>query len=354
MYAKETSPAGRLVKYLLTLLCIALMLPWGVATGVQTLSHGGQDALQQGYAQNSWGLGVVVPDGSTLSGGGTLDWAAVTNVTVVVQIPRITNVSAPIYAVVSLMTQDGVVLQTAFGIYPGNESWLMYSMFIEDVNQIPQHYTWTVNSSEPTAGPGDVVTISIYRSLERVWSFRACNLNTSLSAQGAFGTETTELPKRGDQEAFALESYASDSPTFRNMGNMTLSSLFVNGKRVASGWYIFADWDMLHNPLFVVGGAAPPAFIDVSVSNGGRAVWYYSENWNGNGQVDETGPLLVAMAILVGAALCGALLSMRYVRKAAGGQDKTKTQRISPKTEPVPAIEVLSISCVAFPRHAWE
>ncbi len=324
MHAEEISPASRLAKHLLTLLCIALMLPSGCADAVQTLSHGGQDTLQPGYVQNSWGLGVVVPDGSTLSGGGTVDWAAVTNVTAVVQIPKITNASGSIYAVVSLMTQDGVVLQTAFGIYPGNGSWLVYSMFIENINQIPQHYTWTVNSSEPAAGPGDVVTLSIYQSPEHVWSFRACNLNASLSVQGAFGTDTTELPKRGDQEAFALESYASDSSTFQDMGNMTLSSLLVDGKRVVSGWYLFADWDMLHNPLFVVGGAAPPAFIDVSASNSGRTIWYYSENWNDNGQVDETGPILVAMAILVGAALCGALLLMRYIRKAAGGPGQNK------------------------------
>ncbi len=354
MHAEGISPTSRLAKHLLTLLCIALMLPSGVATAVQTPSHGGQDALQQGYTQNSWGLGVVVPDGSTLSGGGTVNWAAVTNVTAVVQIPDIPNASAPIYAVVSLMTQDGVVLQTAFGIYPGNDSWLVYSMFIKNINQIPQHYTWTVNSSKPAAEPGDVVTISVYQSPEHVWSFRACNLNTSLSIRGAFGADTTELPKRGDQEAFALESYASDSSTFQKIGNMTLSSLLVDGKRVASGWYLFADWDMLHNPLFVVGGAAPPAFIDVSVSNSGRAVWYYSGNWNGNGQVDETGPILVAMAILVGAALCGALLSMRYIRKAVGGQDKTQTERTSPAIESAPAIDALSTSCVVFPQYVWE
>jgi hypothetical protein len=272
-------------------------------------------------------LGVVVPDGSTLAGGGTVNWAAVTNVTAVVQIPEITNTSAPIYAVVSLMTQDGVVLQTAFGIYPGNGSWLVYSMFIESITQIPQHYTWAINSSEPAAEPGDVVTISIYQSPERVWSFGASNLNTSLSINGAFGTNTTELPKRGDQETFAFESYASDSSTFQNMGNMTLLSLLVDGRRVASGWYLFADWSMVHNPLFVVGGAAPPVFIDVSISNDGRAVWYYSENWTSGGQVDETGPILVAVVILLGAALSGVLLSMRYIRKAAEDRGKAGTEQ---------------------------
>jgi hypothetical protein len=331
MHAEEISTASKLAKRLLTILCVTLMLLLGSATVVQALSFGAQVAPQQGYAQVSWGLGVVVPDGSALSGGGSVNWAVVTNVTAVVQIPEITNTSATIYAVVSLMTQDGVVLQTAFGVYPGNGSWLVYSMFIEDINQIPQHYTWAINSSEPTAEPGDVVTISIYQSPARVWSFRACNLNTSLSVDRAFGTNTTELPRRGDQEVFALESYASDSYTFRNMRNMTLSSLLVDGKRVASGWYLFADWDMVHNPLFVVGGGAPPSFIDVSILNDGRVVWYYSENWTGNSQVNETGPIFVALATLLGAALSGVLLSMRYVRKAAGSQGEAETGQGQPE-----------------------
>jgi hypothetical protein len=330
MYAEEISPASELAKNLLTILCIALMLPLGGATAAQTLLPGAQVAPQQVYAQTSWGLGVVVPDGSTLSGGGTVNWAAVTNVTAVVQIPEITNTSAAIYAVVSLMTQDGVVLQTAFGVYPGDGSWLVYSMFIDNINQIPQHYTWAINSSEPAAEPGDVVTISIYQSPELVWSFEACNLNTSLSINRAFGTNTTELPKRGDQEAFALESYASDSFTFQNMGNMTLSSLLVDGKRVESGWYLFADWDMVHNPLFVVGGGAPPSFIDISISNDGRAVWYYSENWASIGQLDGTGPILVAAAILLGAALSGVLIAMRYIRKAAGDQYNAEAEQGHP------------------------
>jgi hypothetical protein len=327
MHAEEVSPGGRFAKRLLILLCIALMLPLGGATALQTLPPGAQGALQQGYAQSSWGIGIVVPDGSTLSGGGTLAWAAVTNVTVVVQIPEITNASESTYAVVSLMTQDGVVLQTAFGIYPGNSSWLVYSMFIGSINQNPQHYTWAINSSEPVAEPGDVVEISIYQSPGHVWSFRASNLNTSLSRQGAFGTITSEPPKDGDQEVFALESYSSDSSTFQSMGNLTLQSLLVDGKRVESGWYLFADWDMVHNPLFVVGGAAPPEFIGASTSDDGRAVWYYAGYWTGNGQADATGPILVAVAILLGAALSGVLLSMRYIRKAAGGKGEARAEQ---------------------------
>lgn len=81
MHAGEISLSTWFTKHLMTLLCITLILQSGDATAAQTLSRGAHDALQQGYVRNSWGLGVVVPDGSTLSGGGTLNWAVVTNVT---------------------------------------------------------------------------------------------------------------------------------------------------------------------------------------------------------------------------------------------------------------------------------
>jgi len=327
MHAEEIGPDSRLVKHLLIAVYIALMLFSVGAIEADPRSLGAQSPLQQGYVQNSWGLGVVVPEGSSLSGGGTLNWATVTNVTAVVQIPEITNVSGTIYAAVSLMTQDGVVLQTAFGIYPGNGSWLVYSMFIGSITQIPQHYTWVINSSGPAAEPGDVVTVSIYQSPGRIWSFKASNLNTSLSIQRPFGTTSTGQPRSGDQEVFALESYASDTSTFRKMGNMTLLSLLLDGERVASGWYLFAQWDMLHNPLFVVGGASPPGFVDVSFNGGGRAVWYYSESWNGSVQALQAGPILVAMVILLGAALSGVLIAMRYIRKTAGGQGRASTDQ---------------------------
>jgi hypothetical protein len=164
-----------------------------------------------------------------------------------------------------------------------------------------------------------------------------------------FGTDSREPPKRGDQEIFALESYSRDSSTFQNMGNLTLRMLLVDGRRMMSGWYPFADWDGVHNPLFIVGVTAPPQFIGVSVSHDGRAVWYYSGNWRGNGLADETGSILVALVILVGAALGGVLLSMRYIRKAVGGQNKEETERTSPVIELLLARDALSTSCTGFP-----
>jgi hypothetical protein len=315
MHVEGTSLGLGLQKGILILLCAALMLPLSGATAMRPLQQGARSVLQQGYAQTSWGLGVVVPDGATLAGGEKLNWASITNVTAEVQIPRISNASATTYAIVSLMTQDGVVLQTAFGIYPHNASWLVYSMFINDVGQYPQHYTWAINSSAPAAEPGDVVTISIYRSPQQIWTFRAEDLNASLSIQRPFGAATGEPPKTGDQEVFALESYSRDSSTFQNMRNMTLRSVFLNGEMVASGWYAFADWDARHNPLFVVGGRAPPQFLGFSILHDGSAVWYFAGNWAGDGQIGGEWSVFVAAMILLVAALGGALLSVKYLRK---------------------------------------
>lgn len=315
MHVEGISLGPSLEKGFLLLLCAALILPWGGATATQTLQQGARIVLQQGYAQTSWGLGVVVPDGATLAGGERLSWASVTNVTAVMQIPKITNTSATTYAIVSLMTQDGVVLQSAFGIYPHNGSWLLYSMFINDIGQYPQHYTWVINSSAPAAEPGNIVTISIYRSPQQVWSFRAEDLNTSLSTQRAFGAATEEPLKTGDQEVFALESYSRDSSTFQGMGNMTLRSVFLNGERIVSGWYAFADWDATHNPLFVVGGTAAPQFLGFSILHNGTAVWYFAGNWAGDGQVGGMWSVFAAVVILIGATLGGALVSVKYLRK---------------------------------------
>jgi len=314
MHADEVSPGGGLVKLLLIALGVALILPSGGAAASQVISSSTRVTSQQAYPEESWGLGVVVPDGSRLSGGSTVDWSMVTNVTTVIQIPDITNASAPVYAVMSLMTQNGAVLQTAFGVYPGQSSWLVYSMFIGNINEIPQHYTWVINSSEPEAEPGDLVTLSIYQSPMHVWSFTASNANSSRSVRDAFAANITQPLKRGDQEAFALESYASDSSTFKDMGNMTLQSLLVNGDRVTTGWYLFSDWDMLHNPLFVVGGGTPPLVVDYALLMDGRVIWYYAGSWS-SGQLTVAGFLEVEMVILTGAALCGVLLSLKYIRR---------------------------------------
>ena len=316
MHALLALHANTRSKLLLPLTCIVLVVlqPVIVVAAPAPQSNSGAP-LPQVEGQTSWGLGIVVPEGSNLLGGEKVNWTEISNVTAVLRIPDLTNVSAATYAVVSLMTQDGLVLQTAFGDLPGEGSWLVYAMFIANPGQVPQHYTWATNASQPAAGPGDVVSISLYHSLQGTWSFRASNLNTSISIQKSFGANTTAPLRSGDQEVLALESYASDSAMFHNMGNMTMLSLLLNEKKVESGWYLFADWDIIHNPLFVVGGAEPLSFVDLSFLGGGTAVWYYSGNWAEGGGVIGINVTLVAIVILLGATLLTIFLAIKFTNR---------------------------------------
>jgi hypothetical protein len=76
--------------------------------------------------------------------------------------------------------------------------------------------------------------------------------------------------------------------------------------------------------------ARAPTFVDFSTLSDVRATWYYSATWTGISPVYETGPILVAMVILLVAALGGILLSMRYVRKSAGNQGRVKDEQGQP------------------------
>jgi len=316
MHALASSHNNRPPDLLLPVALIVLLILQPAVTiaanASQTVSR---EEVPQVEGQTSWGLGIVVPEGSSLLGGGKVNWTEISNVTTVLRIPDLTNVSAATYAVVSLMTQDGVVLQAAFGDLPGESTWLVYAMFIANPSLVPQHYTWAANASRPAAGPGDVVSISLYHSLEGTWSFKVSNLNKSLSIQKSFGANTTAPPRHGDQEVLALESYASSSTMFQNMGNMTMLSLLLNDKKVESGWYLFTDWDMIHNPLFVVGGAAPLPFVDFSFLGGGMAVWYYSGNWQGGGGEIGINPTLAEIVILLAAALLTIFMVMKFINR---------------------------------------
>lgn len=314
MRFEEGPFALRFLKLVLTAWWAALLVSAGAAAASQPLHADSQSSEQRPAAQTSWGLGLVLPEGSALSGGGTVNWTSVTNVTAVVQLPDLTNVTAATYAVLSVMTRGGAVLQTAFGVYPGERSWLVYSMFITNIGQVPQRYTWAANASEPDAHPGDIVAISIYLPPGTSWSFRASNLNTSMSVWSTFGANTSDPPKVGDQEVFALESYANSSAILQSMGNMTLLSLSINGQHVVSGWYLFSGWDMVHNPLFVVGGGPTVPLVYVATLPNGSVVWYYSGNWQDLDFGDAEAPTLVAASILLGAVVATVLLSFRTRR----------------------------------------
>ena len=263
----------------------------------------------------------MVPQGSALSGGGTVNWEDVVNVTALIQLPLIANVSAATYCVVSVMEQNGAVLQAAFGEFPGRAGWQVYAMYIRNLNHVPQEYSWVLNGTAPAAGPGDVVEISIYQAAGGAWDIRASDLNASASVEQPFGGNNTGPLREGDQEVFALESYSFDSGTFSDMGNMTLLSLALDGRGVVSGWYAFADWDMVHNPLFTVGGATPISAVGVDILGRGRAVWYYSGSWQETPGVGEGLSFLVAMVTVLGAALAGVLISARLIRRTKGGPE---------------------------------
>ena len=302
--------AVRLAQVSFMLWLMVACLPVGRVNG-STNSSGGT------YTRPSWALGVVLPEGAKLEGGGGLSWENVRNVTVLVTLPTIDLPSDAVYAVLSLMISDGVVLQVASGIYPSNSTWLVYSMYIADVLQVPQHYTWVLNSSAPQAQPGDSEVISIFLSQVGGWSFRVADPERDSSIQLPFGLPSDQPPKAGDQEFFALESYSWNSSTFEAMGSMTLESTFLDGRTVSSGMYLYSNWDMIHSPLFVVGGSTPPGFVSVGL-NGSTAMWSYGGTWQGNIQTGYDTP--IAMTFLVGLAvsIAAVVVGIVYVTGRTG------------------------------------
>ena len=302
---------------------ILLLVLWLAIAGLPVGRVYGLTTSLGAYSRPSWALGVVLPEGAKLEGGGDLSWGSVRNITVLVALPLIENPSDSVYATLNVMTANGVVLQVASGIYPGNSTWLVYSMYIADVTQVPQQYTWVLNSSAPRAVPGDSEVISIFLSQLGVWTFRVADARENASVQSSFGLSSNKPAMAGDQEVFALESYSWDNTTFDTMGSMTLSSIFVNGQRVEGGLYPFADWDMIHSPLFIVGGAAPPQFVSLDV-NESTAIWSYSGQWQGNIQ---GGPDLFTAAgfiLPLAASIAVVVIGLLYVTR------KTEPQNRSP------------------------
>jgi len=260
---------------------------------------------------------VVLPEGSQLQGGGGLQWEHARNITATVTLPTIEYPSDTVYAIMSVMTADGVVLQVATGIYPGNSTWLVYSMYLADVTQTPQRYSWVLNSSAPRAAPGDYEVISIFLSQPDGWSFRVADPRQDSYVQRSFGLSSNQPAMVGDQESFALESYSWDQATFERMGSMVLSSILVDGQRVDNGFYSYADWDMVHSPLFIVGGAAPPQFVSLGL-NGSTATWSYGGTWQGDIQRGSDAPIVEAFLLLLAVALVVVVISMLLVTRRAG------------------------------------
>jgi hypothetical protein len=248
-------------------LFFALLLLTSLRT---TASANSAQLEQQEYPSGPWALGIVVPENSRLTGGGMLSWTNVTSVSSQVTLPNMTYSDYPTLAVESLMASDGSVMQIAAGLYPGNSKWLAYGWFIKDVKAYPSSYDWVLNSSKPAMGAGAPITLSISMSEGR-WRYRVEDLSTAEVASGEY-PEVPPALKVGDQEVFALESYTTTNLVFAHMGNLTLDALRINGRKLTAGWYGYGSWDARHNPLFTVGGLAPPSYISLQETNG-TLVW---------------------------------------------------------------------------------
>lgn len=293
--------SGLLTRRLMAVTLCALLLP--MTEPVQGVLGG---AVDQGsvsphtYPATSWAMGVVVPEGAAMQGGTKLEWEGVTNVTAVLTLPNISRPDKIVYAVLSVMTGDGTVLQAAAGIRPNDSSWRTYSWFILGVESGRPSYSWIVNASGPQMAPGEDIRISVFRQPSG-WRLGVVDEGSGASVDLAFPPGPSASLRAGDQEVFSLESYSRAGATFRDMGNLTLDGLLLNGARVIGGTYPYGDWDPHHHPLFVVGssGSSPPYFISFSEGGEGSFAWGYSTEWRSTGN----SPVLVAAffsALLIG------------------------------------------------------
>ncbi|HZW85568.1 MAG TPA: hypothetical protein VFE91_06700 [Nitrososphaerales archaeon] len=261
----------------------------------------------------------MVPQGSSLEGGAVVNWSGVDNVTAVASIPNISAPNGTVYAILSLMTTDGTVMQTAIGIYPGSHLWKGYSLYIVSISAVPQTYHWVANSSLPESLANQTVSLTLSRDQEGSWSYRISNLATRVSLTGAFGPEVRGAALREDQEIFALESYTSDPRTFGGMGNMTLQGVFLNGARAVGPLYTYGGWDPSHTLPFVVGGLDPPTFIGVKVSVGGIVNWVYtgtsSQYWGYDGRAPQAFLAVGAVTVGAGIVVSGVRLLSRSTRR---------------------------------------
>ena len=297
----------------LIILLVLLFVPVG---GAQASSPVGSSAIRDViYPSTSWAVGVVVPEGAQLEGGVNLRWEDAGNLTSVVTLPYISSPSGIVYAVMSVMTQDGSVIQVAAGVYPNSSSWQAYSWAVEGIQSSTPTYDWILNSSAPTMSSGDVVSLSIFRNQTR-WGLEVVDESTGASIERSFPAGIALSFDAGDQEAFALESYSRTAADFQHMGNLTLDALVVDGRKVIGGFYAYSGWDPNKNPVFAVGssGTSAPVFISLQEEADDVIAWSYTSTWP-EGTISETAALQVlVVASLVGAAaaaVCGALIVTR-------------------------------------------
>lgn len=262
-------------------ICLLLLTtPVASPAALQTTTTNQSGPADQSYPATSWALGVVVPDGTRLQDGTSLHWGAVTNLTALLTLPNISLPDRVVYGVVSVMMSDSHVLQVAAGIYPNATRWLTYAWAISNVESVPLTYCWVLNASGPEMAPGARVSVSIFRAMD-AWHLRVVDLDTGSSVSRLFPGGSAPGLKAGDQEVFAFESYSRTGLTFKDMGNLTLWNLFIDGQEVESGIYSYSEWDPSHNPVFVVGssGTSPPSFLSFEQASDGSFVWGFERGW---------------------------------------------------------------------------
>ena len=283
------------------------------AAGPSGVSSTSLEAAGHAFPTASWALGVVVPNGAMLQGGGHLSWTGVANLTASMTLPNITLPDGVVYAVMSVMASDGSVMQSAAGVFPNRSVWLAYAWSIASPNH--PTYQWILNGSAPQMSPGTNLSMSIYMG-KGTWDLKITDRSTGASVSRQYPSDIPASLKTGDQEVFALESYSRSAATFQHMGNLTLQSVSVNGERVTAGVYSYGDWDPRHNPVFVVGssGTTPPTFISLEQVGPGSYVWGFGGLWGPAGgdygnSVSASLLLLVlgvtAVALLVGFKVIG-------------------------------------------------
>jgi hypothetical protein len=274
---------------IIVLFCVELLAIGGLAQGIVFAST--QSAPNKFTSSSSWAYGVVVPDGVRFEGGGKLSWNEANNVTAEVSLSRSGVADGEVLAILSVMIQDGDVLQVAAGTYPGTQYWWGFAWVVVNVGSSSQAYQWLLNSSKPQVSSGALVDLSIFQTVTG-WNFSVTDVRSRNSTVGNFQAGSEPL-KSGDQEVFALESYTSNSTVLDEMGNLTMLSLRVNTQAIASGWYLYNSWDGVHNPLFIVGITDAPAFISATTDNGEVTWYYYSTQWT------ETPPT-IALVVFYG------------------------------------------------------
>lgn len=216
----------------------------------------------------SWATGIVVSKNASLENG-SVNWKTVTNITSVFRVPNITSTDGTVYVIMSAMTSNGAIMQVAVGLYNGSSLWNDYAMYIMNPAAVPQNYDQATVGKNMSIAAGDIVSMELYKS--NGWRFSVKDISTGVSSEGMFNANFSPELASGGQYVFALESYSYSYVVFRNMGKLTLFGIFIDGKAVTSGMYIYSPWTT--QPLFIVGGSNPPSFISVKQTANGTFVW---------------------------------------------------------------------------------